>query len=124
MKKNHFAALFSLFMLITGLQNPLMAQDAKPANKPFTGYRETTAKINDLVHTKLDVHFDYKKRFMYGREWITLQPHFYATDSLRLDAKGMDIHRVSLVNNGRYAPLQFSYDSLSLNIKLNKAYNR
>ena len=52
-------------------------------------YRETNTKINDLVHTKLDVKFDYAKSWMYGKAWITLKPHFYATDSLTLYAKGM-----------------------------------
>ena len=53
-------------------------------------------KINDLVHTKLDVRFDYDKAWMYGKEWLTLKPHFYATDSLTLDAKGMDIKEVAI----------------------------
>ena len=87
-------------------------------------YRETPVKINDLVHTKLDVWFDYKKCYLYGKEWITLTPHFYPTDSLRLDAKGMDIHSVDLIEKGQTIPLKFNYDSLSLNIKLNRVYLR
>src|SRR3982751_719047 len=61
-----------------------------------TVYRETTPRINDLVHTKLDVRFDYDKSYLYGKAWITLKPHFYSTDSLYLDAKGMDINKVAL----------------------------
>ena len=45
-------------------------------------YRATATKINDLVHTKLDVKFDYNKAWMYGKAWITLHPHFYPTDSV------------------------------------------
>ena len=45
-------------------------------------YRESSPRINNLVHTKLDVRFDYDKAWMYGKEWLTLQPHFYPTDSL------------------------------------------
>jgi hypothetical protein len=41
-------------------------------------YRAASTKINDLVHTKLDVKFDYAKAYLYGRAWITLHPHFYA----------------------------------------------
>jgi aminopeptidase N len=72
MKKNQIAALLSCILMILGLLNPLMAQETKPLNT----YRETPAKINDLVHTKLDVRFDYKKHYLYGKEWITLIPHF------------------------------------------------
>ena len=53
-------------------------------------YRGSATKINDLVHTKLEVKFDYDKSYMYGKEWVTLKPHFYPTDSLTLDAKGME----------------------------------
>ncbi len=87
-------------------------------------YRETPPKINDLVHTKLDVRFDYKKRYMYGKEWVTVKPHFYPTDSLRLDAKGMDIKEIALVKNGKNIPLKYQYqDSLSLAIHLDKTYH-
>jgi aminopeptidase N len=45
---------------------------------------------------------------MYGKEWVTLKPHFYPTDSLRLDAKGMDLKTIALVKNGKNIPLKFS----------------
>jgi len=117
----------SAFML-TGIfaagLNTLHAQGQdKQDSTNFKIYRETPAKINDIVHTKLDVRFDYKKRYMYGKEWVTLKPHFYATDSVRLDAKGMDIKEISIVKNGKATPLKYQYqDSLSLAIKLDRAY--
>jgi aminopeptidase N len=85
-------------------------------------YRATATKVNDLVHTKLDVKFDYAKSYLYGKAWITLHPHFYATDSLKLDAKGMNINKVALFKDGKYTDLKYSYDSSFLSIKLNKIY--
>lgn len=85
-------------------------------------YRASATKINDLVHTRLDVRFDYDKAYMYGKAWITLRPHFYATDSLQLDAKGMNINAVALVRNGQNQPLTYSYDSAALRIKLDRSY--
>lgn len=85
-------------------------------------YRTTSTKINNLVHTKLDVHFDYTNQFLNGKEWVTLQPHFYPTDSLRLDAKGMDIKQVSLVNGEQMIPLKYTYDDHSILIKLDRNY--
>lgn len=85
-------------------------------------YRETAPRINDLVHTKLDVRFDYDKSYLYGKAWITLKPHFYPTDSLALDAKGMDISKVALVKGSGTAPLKYSYDGMILNIKLDRSY--
>jgi aminopeptidase N len=85
-------------------------------------YRGSATKINDLVHTKLEVQFDYNKSWMYGKAWITLKPHFYSTDSLTLDAKGMDIQTVAIVKGADNKPLQYTYDSLQLKITLDKKY--
>lgn len=88
-----------------------------------TNYRAFATKVNDLVHTKLDVKFDFQQAHMMGKAWITLQPHFYPTDSLQLDAKGMNINSVAIVRAGKNVPLQYNYqDSLFLNIKLDKTY--
>ena len=86
-------------------------------------YRETAPKINDLVHTKLDVRFDYKKRYLYGKEWVTLKPHFYPTDTLRLNARGMDLNTIAMVENGKNIPLKYTYDSLTVAIHLDKVYH-
>lgn len=85
-------------------------------------YRASAPKINDLVHTRLDVRFDYKKCYLYGQEWVTLKPHFYPTDSLRLDAKGMDIHQIGMVEKTGNHPLKYTYDGLILAIHLDRVY--
>jgi aminopeptidase N len=100
---------------------PALAQDTND-DPQMKIYRATATKINDLVHTKLDVRFDYKKRHMYGKEWVTIRPHSYPTDSLRLDAQGMDIKNLSIVKNGKNIPLKYKYDSLTLAIRLDKQY--
>ena len=60
---------------------------------------------------------------MYGKEWVTIHPHFYSTDSLTLDAKGMEIKEIALMKGNSKIPLKYSYDdSLQLRIKLDKLY--
>ncbi len=85
-------------------------------------YRAAATRINDLVHTKLDVKFDYDKSYLYGKEWVTLHPHFYPTDSLTLDAKGMDIKEVSVMKGTSKSKLKYDYDSMLLRITLDKTY--
>ncbi len=87
-------------------------------------FRGSAMKENNLVHTKLDVRFDYAKSYLYGKEWLTLQPHFYPTDSVILDAKGMEIKEVSLIKGSGKTQLKYKYDGLQLNIKLDKTYTR
>ncbi|WP_324671123.1 M1 family aminopeptidase [Hymenobacter sp. GOD-10R] len=108
--------LFSSFSLWA--QAPTGSATPDPALLP---YRATATKVNDLVHTKLDVRFDYAKSYLYGKAWVTLKPHAYATDSLRLDAQGMDIKTVALVgSNGSQQPLKYDYNQQHLLIQLGK----
>ena len=85
-------------------------------------YRAFPTKENDLIHTKLVAGFDYTKSQLNGEVWLQLHPHFYATNTLTLDAKGMDIHQVALVVNGSNKKLDYQYDGLFLNIQLDKKY--
>lgn len=87
-----------------------------------TIYRGASPKINAIVHTKLDVNFDFKNSYLLGKEWLTLEPYFYATDSVRLDAKGMDFKEVSVIKGNLKTPLKYEYDGMQLNIKLDRTY--
>jgi aminopeptidase N len=113
---------FLLFVLVLNLS--VSAQNGEePKDEGWKKiYRETSTKINDLVHTKLDAKFDYDKSYMFGKVWITLKPHFYPTDSLNLDAKGMDIHKVALVQGNTEKPLQYKYDGTNLLINLGRTF--
>lgn len=109
-----------LFLTLVFVAVQINAQETKVNST----YRVTPTKINDLVHTKLDVSFDYAKRYLNGKAWLTLTPHFYTTDSLTLDAKGMDIKTVALAGAKSNTPLKFTYDNEQLFIQLNKKYTR
>ncbi|QHS62272.1 M1 family aminopeptidase [Chitinophaga agri] len=118
-------------VLLAGLSGiiyytPATAQQApsKEADPALQIYRATATKVHDLSHTKLDVRFDYAKRYLFGKAWLTLKPHFYTTDSLTLDAKAMDIKQVAIVKGGKNVPLKFQYDSLQLHIALDKPYQK
>lgn len=87
-------------------------------------FRAEPEKINDLVHTKLDLKFDYQKEEVHGEAWLTLTPHFYETNTLTLDAKAMLIHQVELVKGESKKKLNFRYDDLKLQIDLDKVYKR
>jgi aminopeptidase N len=87
-------------------------------SQTYDSYRPERDKIHDLVHTKLKVDFNFDHKELNGEAWITVKPHFYATQTLLLDAKAMLIHEVSL--NDRI--LDYDYDDLIINIGLPKDY--
>jgi len=83
-------------------------------------YNASRTMRSDIQHTKLEVNFDWNKARLNGVATLTVKPHFYPTDSLYLDAKGMDIQSVTL--GGK--PLKYTYDSLTMSIQLDKSYTR
>lgn len=87
-------------------------------------YRAEPERINDLIHTKLKVSFDFEKEQMPGEAWITLKPHFYPTNQLELDAKGMLIHQVEMVQTGKNTALDYTYDHDLLKINLGKTFSK
>src|SRR5690349_20716360 len=93
-------SLFILLLTISGYAG--IAQNETPEDTSWKKqYRETATRVNDLVHTKLDVRFDYDNAWLNGKAWITLRPHFYPTDTLTLDAKGMTIHKVEIMKGSK-----------------------
>ena len=84
-------------------------------------YNGSRTLYTDLIHTKLEVNFNWAKSQLNGLATITAKPHFHVSDSLVLDAKGMDIKKVEM--NGK--ELNYVYkDSLTLHIKLDRNYTR
>lgn len=112
--------LFVVMGLLSG--HLLWAQQEDKDEAWKNVYRATATKFDDLVDTRLDVKFDYDKSYLNGKAWITLKPHFYPTDSVSLDAKGMDIHKVAIVKGGQMAPLKYEYDGMILRIHLDRTY--
>jgi len=104
--KNILFALTLLFSIVLG------AQDLK--------YQPERDKINNLVHTKLKVDFNFEKSQLNGEAWVTLTPHFYAVNKVVLDAKSFNIHEVKV--NDKKADFNYSEDELT--VELDKSYKK
>ncbi len=116
--------LFLLFALAIAFSSKAQFAEEPQDTSWKKIFRGSSPKINDVVHTKLDVRFDYEKSYLLGKEWLTLRPTFYPTDSLLLDAKGMDIKELSIIKGTTKKPLKYSYDGLQLNVKLDRVYTK
>ncbi len=84
-------------------------------------YNGTYERVHDLLHTKLELAFDWEKEHVLAKATLDLSPIFYVSDRLELDAVGFDIHSIS-EGNGR--PLKYNYDSTKIDIKLDRPYRR
>ena len=100
-------------------------EDSKPNSFVREIYNPAYTRRNDLIHTSLEVSFDWEKQHLHGKATLLLKPLFFPTDSLRLDAKNFDIHEVSLLLDGGKVPLKFRYeDKENLYIQLDRSYTR
>lgn len=122
----------------TNNQNEVVSENSalydpnyKPEVDPLNGtknelerYNPSAERINDLLHTKLEVSFDYKKRQLNGKATLELTPYFYPTNTLSLDAKGFDIHKVQWVEGANKTDLAYKYDTLDITINLPKTLKR
>jgi len=90
------------------------------AQKQSDVYQAEKTKTHAIIHTKLKVDFNFEKKQLNGEEWITLQPYFYATDQVVLDAKAMIINQITLGS----ASLDYYYDGKEIRIELPRKYTR
>lgn len=85
-------------------------------------YNASHTRINDLLHTKLDVRFDWQNEKVLGKATLTLKPYFYPTSTLTLDAKNFEFHKVTFADKN--APLKYDYDGDQIVIDLGREYTR
>ena len=87
-------------------------------------YRATQAKVNNLLHTRLELVPVWERSELDGLAELTFQPYFYPTGRLLLDAKGFEVREVSLVTDSVRLSLDYAYDGAILDITLDKTYSR
>ncbi len=105
----------------TGTTDNVSGKNDMPADT-LPIYRATPTLTNDIIHTKLDVRFDWAKQYMYGKAWISAKPYFYPTNTMSLDAKNFTINKVTM--EGSSTPLKYTYDNSKLNIDLGRTFTR
>lgn len=100
----------------------------EPSLKIQPLYQNTPPLIWKLIHTNLELSFDYKKQEVKGTAELTLRPYFYPQNQLTLDAKSFEIKSIKILgSNNSTQPNQtdYSYDGKKLTIgKLDKEYRK
>lgn len=120
-------------------QVPAKQDSAKaPQYRKAPVLRESNPRSNDLLHTRLELSFDWEKSRLNGRATLSLKPLVYATDKLYLDARGMEIKSLNVyarpdkspkampqsaktdVSAALHLPSSYVYENDSLKISLGK----
>ncbi|TNE79260.1 MAG: M1 family peptidase [Bacteroidetes bacterium] len=87
-------------------------------------YKGSETRVNDILHTYLEISFDWKKKEAYGAVSLDIKPYFKSVSSLDLDAQFMDIHRVAEIKGKDTSDLSFDYDKKKLHIELGRSISR
>ncbi len=85
-------------------------------------FNPSQKREHDLLHTKLELAFDWEKEQVIGKASLKLKPYFYPSNTLTLDAKGFEFNEVRL--KGRSSDLKYEYDGQQLVIDLGREYKR
>jgi aminopeptidase N len=98
-------------------------QLAAEEERALSQYKESRERKFDLLHTSLDLHFDYDSQHVIGKAELLLKPYFYEQDILELDAKDFDIHEVWLKREAGVETLKVDYDQQVVTIYLPQIYS-
>ncbi|HSF55620.1 MAG TPA: M1 family metallopeptidase [Algoriphagus sp.] len=81
-------------------------------------YQPSACREFDLLHTDLDLSFDYTRQAVLGKARLTLKPFLYPKKDLILDAKDFEVGAIFRVNGGDLTKLSYRYDEKQLQIYL------
>lgn len=79
-------------------------------------YRAAADKQWDIVHTRVQLSFNWAERTAQATAWIDIHPYFYPSDTLVLDAKSMEIENVMLKEGNEERALSYFYQNDKLYI--------
>jgi len=87
-------------------------------------YRAAQTRLLDLIHTKLEVNFDWENAHLNGLATLTLKPYFYSANTAVLDAKGFDLNKVQLITDTGNIDLEYLYKDDLISINLGNSYSK
>lgn len=91
---------------------------------PYLEYQEAAPRMHDLLHTRLDISFDFNQHQVLGKAYLELQPYFYPQQKVQLNARQMSINQVLKRNGEQADTLSFSYDGQVITIDLGRKYEK
>ncbi|WP_020569517.1 M1 family aminopeptidase [Neolewinella persica] len=101
----------------------IVVEPETPNERPV--YHPAYTRTHDLIHTRLDLRFDWEKEMVIGKATLTLAPIFEPSRLLVLDAKNFEFKSIKMANStGRGLVYDYSEDKQQITIALDKKYQR
>ena len=91
-------------------------------NMELDPYNPSATREHDLLHTKLDLRFNWEQEQVIGVAEVKLKAMFYPKRYVALDAKNFEFNKVQFANSN--TPLKYDYDGKKITIDLGREYTR
>ncbi|MBN7813882.1 M1 family metallopeptidase [Algoriphagus sp. YJ13C] len=108
----------------TALDTVKLIQLLKQKEYELANYRGSATRYFDLLHTELDLDFDYQNQIVLGKAILTMKPFFKAQKKVRLDAKDFEMGKVYLLQGMDSTSMNYEYDGKELLIYLPQEFTR
>ncbi|MFK8160819.1 MAG: M1 family metallopeptidase, partial [Lewinella sp.] len=92
-----------------------------PNERPV--YRPAYTRTHDLLHTRLDLRFDWAKEMVIGKATLKLTPIFKPSNTLVLDAKGFEFKSIK-TTGGKTLSYDYGGEKQHVTIALDREYKK
>lgn len=98
----------------------MVEEEVIPNERPV--YNAAYNRTHDLLHTRLDLSFDWSQEMVIGKATLKLKPIFKASRTLVLDAKNFNFNSITM--NGQALKYTYEGDKQTVSIDLGREYTR
>lgn len=87
-------------------------------------YRSSATRLFDILHTDLDLAFDWQSQTVLGEAVLTVKPFLKPQNILVLDARDFEFHGIYLLDQAEKLELDYVYETKQVHISLPSLYTR
>ncbi|MEM6379507.1 MAG: M1 family metallopeptidase, partial [Bacteroidota bacterium] len=98
------------------VEAPMPNSRKEAADFRLPTYKPSAKRTNDLLHTKLELSFDWEKEQVIGKASLELKPYFGSVQSLTLDAKQLNMNAIEIPGH----TFDYTYDEEHIQITFEK----
>ncbi len=86
--------------------------------KEISNYKGSATRSFDLIHTDLELDFDFQRQAVLGKAILTMKPYFKPQKEVLLDAQDFEVGKIYFVENTDSTSLAYTYNEQQLRIFL------
>ncbi|MEN2283789.1 M1 family metallopeptidase [Algoriphagus sp. SE2] len=86
--------------------------------KEILNYKGSATRFFDLIHTDLEIDFDYQRQAVLGKAVLTMKPYFKPQREVVLDAQDFEVGKIYFVQKSDSTSLAYTYNEQQLRIFL------